>query len=329
MELNYQHIVGNEAVHRLLKTILTQGKTSHASLFTGAEGVGKATTAKVFAKSLLCDNPKDGEPCEQCSSCRKFESGNHPDFHGIDGERGTIKIEQIRDLQKNIYLKAYESENRVYLIDRADNLTTEAANSLLKILEEPPARSYFILTSHRPFALLPTVISRCQQFNFQPVNPETLESYLVEVAGVNEVEAKLLALLAGGCPGKAYSIINTPGLLDSRVELVQMLTTLLDGNDWDQMKMAEHLEKSKDRLDVFIEFITLWYRDLLVWKECQNPDLLVNIDMLKRIENLSQRYSKPGLLGLLKEVGQTKKALAANANVRLVLDNLVFRLATQ
>lgn len=327
--MNYQHIVGNEAVHRLLKTILMQGKTSHACLFTGPEGVGKATTAQVFAKALLCASPEDGMPCDHCNSCRKFDSDNHPDFHRIDGEKGTIKIEQIRELQKNIYLKAYESENRVYLIDRADNLTIEAANSLLKILEEPPARSYFILTSHRPFALLPTIISRCQQFNFQPVLSEQLEGYLVDVAAVNQVEAKLLSLLSGGCPGKAYSIANTPGLLESRVELVQMLTTLLEGNDWDQVKMAEYLEKAKDRLDVFIEFITLWYRDLLVWKECQNPNLLVNIDMLKKIEDLSQRYSKPGLLGLLNEVSQTKKALAANANARLVLDNLVFRLATQ
>lgn len=327
--MNYAQIIGNASVRNLLKRIVDQGKASHANLFTGPEGVGKATTATVFAKSLLCTSPVAGAACDGCTSCRKFDSGNHPDFHMIDGEKGTIKIEQIRELQKNIYLKAYESNNRVYLIDRADNFTIEAANSLLKVLEEPPAKSYFVLTSHRSFALLPTIISRCQQFNFQPVLTEELEDFLVQTVGVHEVEAKLLALLSGGCPGKAYSVFNTQGLLETRVELVNMLTELLEKNDWEQVKMAEYLEKSKERLDVYIEFITLWYRDLLVWKETQNPKFLVNIDMVKRIEDLSQRYSKPGLLDRLSLVAQTKKSLAVNANVRLVLDNLVFSLATQ
>jgi DNA polymerase-3 subunit delta' len=177
---HFDQIKGQDTVIAQLRRSVLEKRIGHALLFAGPPGVGKGTTAQVLAAALNCLQPWEGNPCGQCASCRLMISGNHPNLYRLlPGER-SIKIEQIRQLQQTLSYKRWGSGYKVAILEGAEALTLSAANSMLKILEEPPSATCFILVTDNVSALLPTIVSRCQKLLFHQLSQSVLQELLRE-----------------------------------------------------------------------------------------------------------------------------------------------------
>ncbi|MFP4135585.1 MAG: DNA polymerase III subunit gamma/tau [Candidatus Acetothermia bacterium] len=183
----FGEVIGQEGTVRILKNSVQRGETSHAYLFAGPRGTGKTSVARILAKALNCEDPREGEPCNSCSSCRKIEEGTALDIVEIDGasNRG---IDKIRELREEVNFAPAELDNKVYIIDEVHMLTNQAFNALLKTIEEPPDKVTFIFATTEPEEVPSTIVSRCQVFEFKEISGEDIRERLKEVASVEGVK---------------------------------------------------------------------------------------------------------------------------------------------
>ncbi len=209
---SFDEMVGQAEIVRTLKNALTGGKLAHAYLFTGPRGTGKTTTARLLAKTINCSNPQNGEPCNQCQQCREITAGNSFNVIEIDAasNRG---IDSIRDLREKVMMPPSTGKYKVYVLDEAHMLTTEAFNALLKTLEEPPPYAIFVLATTDVHKMLPTVLSRCQRFDFKRFTTRQIVKHLRFVAEQEHVKleqaaAELIARAAAGGMRDALSLLD-------------------------------------------------------------------------------------------------------------------------
>jgi len=201
----WSSIIGQKDAIDKIRASFQSGEGNHAWLFVGPRGVGKWTTAKVMAAMLNCEE----EGCGRCVSCGKVLREIHPDVFLIEPEGNFITIDQVRRLQQTISLKNYEGKTKVYIIDEADRFTAEAANALLKSLEEPPPGVVFILVTANLEAMLPTIVSRCLQVQFKPIPAQEIISFLAGKYGLSYDEAFLATKLSSGVLGVAISFATS------------------------------------------------------------------------------------------------------------------------
>ncbi len=208
----FSDLVGQESIVATLKNELASGKLSHAYLFTGPRGTGKTSTARLLAKTLNCTNRKDGEPCNECEQCREITAGNSFNVIEIDAasNRG---IDSIRELREKVMVRPAEGKYKIYILDEAHMLTTEAFNALLKTLEEPPEHAIFVMATTDVHKMLPTVLSRCQQFNFKRITTQQIVKHILFVAHEEQVNlergaAELIARAAAGGMRDALSLLD-------------------------------------------------------------------------------------------------------------------------
>jgi len=211
--MSFDSFVGNELAIGMLRKALESQRIASAYLFHGPDGVGKSLAALDFAKALVCEGG-GADACGACSSCRRVDSGNHPDVHWYRpvGKMRLVKIGTVRELIAQTGLKAFEAKWKVFVIVEADRMNVEAQNAVLKTLEEPPGRSVLILISSNPAGLLPTIVSRCQEICFLPIPSDELESAIEETWGPGPEEARLVASLACGSMGSAKRLLDRDNL---------------------------------------------------------------------------------------------------------------------
>ena len=348
--IGFESIFGQEQPIRLLTTLLQNGTIPHALLFIGIEGVGKKTAAMALAMACNCmavkpthhsermktrsdgnmpyDRTTTTNPCGCCKSCRKIESGNHPDIILLKPSGSYIKIGQIRDLCSTLAMKPYEARCRVVIISDAQAMNPSAGNALLKVLEEPPDRTILILTALQTSDLLPTIVSRCQHIRFNPVSRKNIESFLIQRHGANPDEAKIIAIMASGSLSKAVSIITSPNKINwinRRIWLINEVESLPVSSIRSRMAFAEKLSKSKDILAESLEVIKFWFRDLVVCK--YYPENIINSDLNHRIQRASRKLNVISLISKIDDIESAQKNIQANTNLRLTLEILIMRLA--
>lgn len=265
--MSLQSILGQSRAKRFLKGLVRKGRIPHALLFSGLPGTGKRAMAHQFAKLINCLEPDEEHQdcCDRCLSCRKIDGGLHPDFLPIRKDGALIKIEQIREVQGRLRYRPTEARWRVMVIEEAQTLREEAGNALLKVLEEPPRLNLFVLTVPEPQMLLPTLVSRCCQVRFQPLEDSSIEDHLVNIQGLEAVVARDAARLAQGSLDRALKLAQS-GHLDRTRELITRLMRLCSGSMLDFFVTTEQWAKKSEDLEGDMECIRLWLRDLLLFR---------------------------------------------------------------
>lgn len=327
--MTWPAIIGQPLAQRLLRHAVRTGRVAQAYLFSGPEGVGKRTAALELARALTCLHPDaDGGACGTCFACRKMSADPpvHPDVAVIQPDGRFIKTDQIRALQAEMYERPAESKVRVAVIDGADRMNAEAGNRLLKLLEEPPPFAILILLTSNLSGVLPTIVSRCQVVNFPPLSPDAVASVLQRAAGLDPGEARLFAALSGGSIGQAQRLAADPTTFELRNETLALLGRLSHQDDFDLLGEAEALEKQKEHLDQWLEWLLMWLRDALLVAQTGSDALVLNADRLPEVQGLAETIGNTALLTMVKAVTDARRSLQRNANLRLTLDVLMLQL---
>lgn len=316
--MGFSEIKGQKRAVNLLKAGIKRGRISHSYLFYGPDGIGKKTTADVFARAVNCNNPIEGEPCDVCDHCRKSTSGNHPDVVCINPDGQSLKIGQIRNIQGGAYFKCYEGQFKVIMIDDAHLLTTQAANSLLKILEDPPEATVFILLAADTNGLPETILSRCQGIPFSSLDSTVIE----EILATKGINLNIPLSAAQGSVGKALDLMAKIDFDVIQKENRQLLTTIKSGGYHDIFKWAENLSKDKDVLDIHLELLATWYRDAAVFIATGEDKAL----LFSQCDDSTSTYKMKDCIDAQQAIGKLLSCIHSYVNTRLALDGLLLRL---
>ncbi len=321
-------VVGQDGILALLDHSLKQNNIAHAYLLAGPSHIGKKTLALNLAQALNCDESEP--PCGQCYSCRRILEGKHADVTSTDLDSKTeIGIDAIRALQRLANLPPYEGKCKVFIIEDAEHMSTEAANSLLKILEEPPPKVVWLLLSAEEQRLLPTIISRCQRLELKPVPLEQLEQILVTSYNVDAGKAKLLARLCHGCLGWALSALADEEVLKQRSQRLAKLSSLITASLERRFAYAQELatQFSQDRRSVAeaMELWLSWWRDLMFVKlGCK--EAIININYEMALQKQAKSLSLSEIRQFLANLRLLPEEISKNVNPRLVLESLMLNM---
>ncbi len=321
--MTFAGIVGHAGTVALLQRVIASRKVAHAYLFCGPDGCGKRSVATAFVSALFCGSG-DTDSCTACPSCRKLAAGSHPDLHTLEPDGTYIKIEQVRGLQRELSLRPYEAPRKACIIDGADRFHPAAANALLKTLEEPPGNAIMILVSSNPAAVMPTIVSRCQQVNFQGLASQTIEDALAR-QGIPPETAAVAAALANGSLSKALQL-SDGDVLTGRETLCRSVATLSLRDVATLFATAEQIAADKERLPQLLDLLSGFYRDVLLMLTGGNE--VINHDLLPLLTEIAGRSSTEEISARLERIGETRQALQRNVNARLAIDRLLINLAT-
>ncbi|SFL62760.1 DNA polymerase III subunit delta' [Halanaerobium salsuginis] len=323
--MSFSSIIGQAEAIDVLSEEIRQNRISHAYLFSGKSGIGKGKLAFEFAKAIFCqESPADS--CGHCLNCRKMDHQNHPDFKriAIADEKNSISITQIRDLKKEIAYKPYESAHKVYLIESAEEMTAEAANSLLKTLEEPPSFATIILLAEDTSRLLPTIISRCQQLSLQPVTRSQIKDILLE-HGLQPEEAEILSQTAGGSPGQALKLAEIDDYFSVRKKVYDFVKNIKSKNTIEIFKFRDYLVSLISAGFPCFDLLSDWYRDIIMIKQNYQATLK-NKDYLQDMNRLAGEANQEQLIKNLDLIEKSELYIKKNIKAELSLEVLLFKL---
>ena len=323
------NIVGHEHAIDLLRRTLAVQQVRHAYLFAGPDHIGKALLVHRFAQTLLCTGGPDPQvapeaPCNACLSCRKVLHGNHPDLHIIarPSDKQFIIIEQIRSLQSDSARKTMEGRRNVFIIQGAHEMNLQAANCLLKTLEEPEPDVVLLLTAPDPGLLLPTILSRVQQISLHLLTAAQIKAALEKTWSVDTGEAALIAALAAGRMGWAVQAVEDEDLLIERRTQLETLAALPRVGNVQRFEIAQRLSADPEKTRAILELWLLWWRDMVLAAH-QCLDLTVNVDMRHVLEQQAATVGMRESERMVHAILDTMEALDQNVNTRAALEVLM------
>ena len=327
------NLLGHEWAVDMLRRHVARGETRHAYLFAGAPGLGRRTLALRLAQALNCEKPvAPGEPCYTCRTCKQIDAMQHPDLSIVqavdeDGnakDGGTLRVDQIREVQRTLNLKPYQSPYRIAMFLRFQEANDNAANALLKTLEEAPPHAVLLLTADNPEQLLPTINSRCEILRLRPLPVEAIAADLME-RSVDEDRARLLAHISGGRPGFARRLVEDASVLEKREERLNDLQTLLPSTRVEKFSYAEKLAKDKDAMrQTILVWLSYWRDVLLRVAGAETP--LINVDRNMEIEFLAGRLDLSSARKAVSQLEEALEKLDRNVNSRLLAEVLLLDL---
>lgn len=326
-------LVGNTNITEFLSKSITNNNIAGSYIFCGPADLGKTTTANYFAKALICASKAIGAgklPCGGCSSCKQFEKGLYSDYYLIekDLEKKNISIEQIREFIRKLGMASFLNSYKIGVIRNAECLSIEAANALLKTLEEPQARVVAILITSHLDALPDTILSRSQIFEFKPVKTDLIYDYLLE-RGAKRSQAKDLARLSAGRPALAVKFLENQDFYNEYLASVKAFLRLPQSDINERLALVENLigkTAGQESAGLACGILEIWRgaaRDLLL-KSCKQDYLTRNFLVIEEMEKC--RINTVGLLALFDNLELGKKYLSANVNPKLVLENIAVNL---
>jgi DNA polymerase III subunit delta' len=326
-------VIGQTRAVSLLQHGLETGRLSHAYLFIGPAHVGKMTLALTLAQALNCEG--EAKPCGQCGPCKKILAGNHPDIQVIslmqdedleNVEKKNITTEQIGYMIHVSSLPPFEGKHRVFIIDGAELMSNEAANHFLKNLEEPEPGVTYLLLTRNDRLLLPTIISRCQKLELQPMSVDDETAALIKTLKLPPERARLLAGLSHGCPGWAIAAAGDDALMEYRNDALDLIMKMISAGYEDRFDYAAKLAAgfSKERGQVY-DMLERWqdlWRDMMLAR-IGSPDMMTNIDRKDAIIKIAANYRLARIKDGIRSIGAAAQQLRQNVNARLALEVLM------
>ena len=322
MPIAHWPVAGHAWAVSQLQRAIEEGRLAQAYLITGPAQVGKATLARALAMAINCTS--DPRPCGACRACVRIASNTHADVRVVapDGER--MKIDQMRDLQRELSLSPLEARRRVAILEDFDRATPEAMNALLKTLEEPPSSVVLILIAPEADVLLPTIVSRCQVIALRPLTAAQVRAALAG-RGVAADRADLLAHLSGGRMGWAIHAAQDGAILERRGARLDDLRQLLSASRVERFAYAEALARNTAQARETIDLWRTWWRDVMLTSAGSDADV-TNVDRREEIAAVSARIDVARAKSAAEACSRALWQLDKNAAPRLVVEILLLNL---
>ena len=323
-QINFADVIGHDDVIRSLKAALKEERVSHAYLLCGEKGSGKKLIAGIFAMALECEEHSD-DACLICPYCHKAQNMNHPDIIRVTHDKpGTISVDEIRtQVVETAELKPFESRYKVYIISDADKMTPQAQNALLKTIEEPPAYAVFLLLAGSEEALLETIVSRCVVLHLKPLTDEQVRDHLTAKFSVPRYEAEIAAAFAQGNIGRAEEAVLGGAFMKMTEHIVQLLRRVHSASTVELVEFIRTLTAEKNNVQEYLDLLTLWFRDVLMYKATREIDRLVFKKEISDIRDQAEKSSYPGLEEIINGIQKAGERLRANVSFELTMELLL------
>jgi DNA polymerase III delta' subunit len=316
--MDFDNILGNSRVKKILRLALQKKRLPNSLLFYGPEGVGKKRMAFSLAKAVNCERRKD-DACNECPTCRAISGGRFPDVQEIGPAGQVIKVEHVREMRQAAYMRPMVGRKRIFIISEADKMNEESSNTVLKILEEPPLFSHFMLVTDKPHLILPTIKSRCQSLQFLPIGREEIVRALVE-KGRGENQARIISLFVRGNLEEALDL-NWDEVQNDREEAWGLFLSLVKPERPALfLKSYGFAQRNliREDLEATLEIMASFCRDLILLKEKGDHSFLLNPDYEDRLEALENSWSFEKCWEFLRHVDGAISGLARNLNMSLI-----------
>ncbi|TFB21056.1 DNA polymerase III subunit delta' [Filobacillus milosensis] len=313
---------------KMINNSITRQRIAHAYLFHGPPGTGKQEASLLFAMRYFCENKDEhsSEPCHECVSCKRIQSGNHPDLHWIEPDGQSIKKDQIEYLQKEFTYTGLESNQKFYVVKQAEKMTVNAANRLLKFLEEPSQDTVAVLITEHSGQMLDTIVSRCQRIQFHTLSGEHLYQQLLD-QGLAESTAKLFSSMKMDV-NQAVEWNEDDWFAEARKIVIQLMDKVMNSNEEGYLYLHQVYLKhfqGRESLEFGLELLLIWFQDIISL-HLDKQDSVVLIDQMERLEQFHYIVSLSEAKTLIYEVLYTKRRLAQNVHPTLAMENLILQL---
>ena len=340
--MSFAEIMGQEDAKNLLRNAVKTGNHSHAYIFSGEKGSGKMMLAEAFAAMLQCDSPTAEDACGQCHSCKQSLSRNNPDIIYVKREDGksSLSVDVVRErIINDVDIKPYQANKyKIYIVDEAEKMNPQAQNAILKTIEEPPEYAIIILLTTNHNAFLQTILSRCVLIQMKTVSARDIQHILQNKYETVDYQAKMVANFAQGNVGKAIALATDTSFAEVRTKVVTIckraskmdeqqiadeVKYINDANNSDKKAEDSENEKFQGFVEQMLDLITLWFRDVLLYKATLNDELLLFKEDAFDIHEQASSCSYGGLNKIIDEISETRARLKANVNFELTIMLLI------
>ena len=322
--MKFADICGQQDIKEHLQNAIAMGKVSHAYIISGEKDSGKKMLAEAFAATLLCEtNGRDA--CGECRSCKQAVDHNHPDIRYVTHEKPTtISVEDIRQqINNDIVIKPYASAHKIYIVDEAEKMNKMAQNALLKTIEEPPEYGVILLLTTNAAGFLPTILSRCVTLEMQPILKDVIIRELMQRHGIPDYQAQVCASFAQGNLGKAIKLASSQEFNEMKNGMVSMLRRMDSMDLFEISRIVKGLEEYKPEIQDYLDLLTIWFRDVLLYKSMGDQEAITFRDEALIIKRQADGAGFSGLEKILEALATTKRRIAANGNYNLAIELLL------
>jgi DNA polymerase III subunit delta' len=326
--MGFNDVAGQRVIVESLRNAIKNDMTANGYIFSGSKGCGKKLMAFIFAAALNCTGSSADKPCGSCSSCTRTGSGNHPNVEVVRPTGQSIKIKQVRQIISDAAKKPFESGFKIIIIENAEKMTHDAQDAFLKTLEEPPVNTVFILLAENHNLLLPTVVSRCQIYQFKPVDMKEMNNFIEEKYDYPTAEVEAAVRHSKGVVGKALDFLKDKESFKAREGFVNILEEALVGNGSEALLLASAVVEDKEGAERFLEFSLIWFRDLLVYRESQGAHerLIINIDSLDRLTKHNTVLTEAKLNSIIDIIKNTARYVKQNVGIKNSVDGMLLNI---
>ncbi len=316
-------VIGQEQMTQNLENALSHKKISHAYLFQGERLSGKRMIADLFARALQCEG-EGNKPCNQCRSCKQAINGNHPDIIYVEHDKpNVISVDNIRtQINGDIAIKPYSSAYKIYIVDEAEKMNTQAQNALLKTLEEPPEYAVIMLLSTRAEAMLPTILSRCVALHTKPVSDDKIKQFLMHQIQIPDYRASICASFARGNVGRAIQLAANEDFDRMKAEVLGHLKAIFEMEIHQMASAAKKITEEKFDIEDYLDLCFIWYRDVLLYKACGDRRHLVFLEEIRDIERIGEQYTYEAIKNVIDAIERARSRIKSNVNFDLTMELL-------
>ncbi|MFL2627127.1 MAG: ATP-binding protein [Dehalococcoidia bacterium] len=316
---------GQDHIYKLIQNSMSKTRINHAYLLLGPEHIGKSTLSLEITKFIHCS--EKSKPCQKCPQCLRVNEKTHPDVVLVGNTIG-----EVRDIQEQVSLSPFFSTSKTFIILNGENLTIEASNALLKILEEPPNNVTFLICATDEQYLPTTIVSRCQNLELYPLPVERIHDYLIRYFDISndegKEEAKLISKLSKGRLGWAITAYTDTNFLQTRNHDISLFNDIVNGDMADRFLLSQQLSnnfnKNKNSIFTTLETWLGYLRDVMLIKT-NSKELIVNIDYEEKLIELGNKFELKKIIESIKVIDKASKNLNKNGNPRITLDNLLIQ----